>query len=243
MKTILSVLAMALVGQFSAAADELAKLKARQLAERNALEQKQAAESLGLIERQLEELEILSKRLEGRDAKAAREAIEFLLKSTDAGRRVKAELFVDKISAKKPGTIKAMVSTAEKLAISKKDAGGKWARMPEILLGASIYTGDWKRSNGVADFKVTKSGRIFLALNYDYQGNSSGNWTEDRLLAGQFMARGWAQVRGAELIAWNNRTYQLFTRVCHKGEHFRLRCNKYEPPYVIVLDEGAAVEK
>jgi hypothetical protein len=29
--------------------------------------------------------------------------------------------------------------------------------------------------------------------------------------------------------------------VCTKGEHFRLRCNKYKPPYVIVLDGGAAV--
>jgi hypothetical protein len=147
-------------------------------------------------------------------------------------------LFVDAIAPKKPGAIKAMISTAEKLALSEKDAGGKWARVPEILLGALIYTGDWKRSNGVADFKVTQSGRIFLALNYDYQGNGSGNWTEDRLLAGQFMARGWAQVRGAEMVAWNNRSFSIFTRVCEQGEHFRLRCNKYEPPYVIVLNGG-----
>mgnify|MGYP006114292969 CR=1 FL=1 len=108
--------------------------------------------------------------------------------------------------------------------------------MPEILLGASIFSGDWKRSNGAADFDVSKSGRVFLALNYDYQGNGSGNWTEDRL-----MARGWARVRGAELLGWNNRSYFNFTRVCTKGEHFRLRCNKYEPPYVIMLDGGAAV--
>jgi hypothetical protein len=55
------------------------------------------------------------------------------------------------------------------------------------------------------------------------------------------MARGWARVRGAELLGWNNRSYFNFTRVCTKGEHFRLRGNKYEPPYVIVLDGGAAV--
>ena len=155
-----------------------------------------------------------------------------LLKSTDAGRNLTAELIVDSISPKKPGALKAMVPMAEKLVLSEKDAGGKWARGPEILLGASIFSGDWKRSNGVADFDVSKSGRVFLALNYDYQGNGSGNWTEDRLMA---------RVRGAELLGWNNRSYFNFTRVCTKGEHFRLRCNKYEPPYVIMLDGGAAV--
>ncbi len=101
-------------------------------------------------------------------AKRARVEIDRLLKFTDAGRRVSAKLFVDSINPKKPGTIKALTSTPEKLSITKKDAGGRWARVPEILLGASIYTGDWKRSNGVADFKVTRAGRVFLALNYNY---------------------------------------------------------------------------
>ena len=92
----------------------------------------------------------------------------------------------------------------------------------------------------MANFTVTKSSRIFLALNYDYQGNSSVGWTAERLSAGQFMARDWARVRSAEMISCNNRTYRLFTRVGKAGERFRLRCNKYEPPYVIVLDKGRA---
>ncbi|MBL68207.1 MAG: hypothetical protein CMO74_07110 [Verrucomicrobiales bacterium] len=112
--------------------------------------------------------------------------------------------------------------------------------MPEILLGASIFSGDSKRTNGNADFEITRTGRVYLALNYDYQGNSSGGWTEERLSAGQFMARGWAQVKGMEIIGWNNRSHQIFTRECRKGETFRLRCNKYEPPYIILMDEGAA---
>ncbi len=54
------------------------------------------------------------------------------------------------------------------------------------------------------------------------------------------MARGWARVKDSELLGWNNRTYPLFTKICAKGEKFRLRRNKYEPPFVIVLDEGKA---
>ena len=238
MKSFLTVFLLA--AHFSPAADSLTPLRARHAQQRQALEQRHQQESLKLIEQQLAELEALAKQAKGREAKRVREAIEVLLQSTDTGWQLTAELFVDSVNPKKPGAIKAMISTAEKLVLSEKDAGGKWARVPEILLGASIYTGDWKRSNGVADFELTKNGRIFLALNYDYQGNGSGNWTEDRLLAGQFMARGWARVRGAEMVAWNNFSFSIFTRVCEKGEHFRLRCNKYEPPYVIMLDGGAA---
>ena len=56
------------------------------------------------------------------------------------------------------------------------------------------------------------------------------------------MAAGWAQVRGMQMVAWNNRTYSIFTRKAEKGEQFRLRCNKYEPPYVILLDGGKAAK-
>jgi len=221
-------------------ADQLDQLQARQATERAALQKAHELQALQLVEKQVTELQRLAKFAKGKEQKRLRAAIEELLQGTDAGRRMEAELYVEKIDHKKAGAIKGMTTVAEELAITTKDEEGKWARVPEILVGASIYTREVRPSNGVADFTVTKSGRIFLALNYDYQGNSSGGWTNERLSAGQFMARGWAQVRGAKLISWNNRTYPLFTRVCKEGEHFRLRCNKYEPPYAIVLDKGRA---
>jgi hypothetical protein len=57
-----------------------------------------------------------------------RAAIEELLRSPYAGRRFEAELYVEKLTTKKPGAIKALTAAAEKQAITTKDEDGKWVR-------------------------------------------------------------------------------------------------------------------
>lgn len=154
----------------------------------------------------------------------------------------KKKLFVEAIMDAKPATVDMMLLKPARLKESANKEQGRWARVPNALMGASIYATPPTGANGTADFRVTRGGQVYLALNYDYQGNSGGGWTEERWMPEDFMAAGWAQVRGAQMVAWNNRTYSIFTRKLEKGEQFRLRCNKYEPPYVILLDGGKAAK-
>lgn len=90
-------------------ADQLERLKIRQAAERVALQQ-------------------LAENAQGKEQKRLRAAIEELLRSPYAGRRFEAELYVEKLTTKKPGAIKALTAAAEKQAITTKDEDGKWVR-------------------------------------------------------------------------------------------------------------------
>ena len=103
------------------------------------------------------------------------------------------------------------------------------------MRGAKIYSAGAVKHNGVADFKVTKAGRVYVACNYDYQGNRGGSWSEERWMPEQFAENGWARVEGVELISWENRAFMLFTKELKSEEKGRLRCNKYEPPYFITF--------
>ena len=116
-----------------------------------------------------------------------------------------------------------------------------WQRIPDVFKRRRtvIYTGTGK-DNGVADFDVIKDGIIFLACNFDYQGNSSGNWVNTRWTKEQFIENGWTKVPpkqlGGVLVSAGGKEQVIFKKQVKRGENYRLRCNKYEPPYVIVLD-------
>ena len=70
----------------------------------------------------------LAENAQGKEQKRLRAAIEELLRSPYAGRRFEAELYVEKLTTKKPGAIKALTAAAEKQAITTKDEDGKWVR-------------------------------------------------------------------------------------------------------------------
>ena len=108
-------------------------------------------------------------------------------------------------------------------------------RVPEVLRGAKVFSGSPIKHNGVADFKASAAGRVYLACNYDYQGNRSGGWIEERWMPEQFVENGWSLVQGLELVSWENRSYVVFTKELKAGESGRLRCNKYDPPYFITF--------
>jgi hypothetical protein len=238
---------LCLTGTLAIAASKhpLTKLELQQAKERAELLATHHAELQQLLARQIADVtKLRHKYLKAGDAQsaaAAAKALAELRRNTDfQPKQAKKKLFVEAIVDAKPAAVKMMLLKPARLVETENSEKGPWARVPNALLGASIYATPRTGANGTADFTVTKSGQIYLALNYDYQGNGSGGWTEERWMAADFMAAGWAQVRGTQMVAWNNRTYPIFTRKVEKGETFRLRCNKYEPPFVILLDGGKA---
>ena len=115
-----------------------------------------------------------------------------------------------------------------------------WATVPPQLTkyGAVVYMPSGN-TNGVADIKVTGDGFLLLACNYDYQGNTSGKWDEEVWSEKKFKAKGWHLMSktelGAVLVKGDNRAQVVFFKQVRKGDAFRLRCNKYEPPFPILL--------
>ncbi|MBC8324077.1 MAG: hypothetical protein H8E27_00380 [Verrucomicrobia subdivision 3 bacterium] len=244
MKTILF---LCLTGTIAIAAPKhpLTKLELQQAKERAELLATHHAQLQQLLAQQIDAVaKMRHKYLKAGDAQsaaAAAKALAELRRNSDfQPKRVKKKLFVEAIVDAKPAAVEMMLLKPARLVEAENAEKGPWARVPNALLGASIYATPRTGANGIADFTVTKGGQIYLALNYDYQGNGSGGWTEERWMAEDFMAAGWAQVRGLQMVAWSNRTYSVFTRKVEKGERFRLRCNKYEAPFVILLDGGKA---
>ncbi|MCX6849929.1 MAG: hypothetical protein NTY98_13490 [Verrucomicrobia bacterium] len=115
-----------------------------------------------------------------------------------------------------------------------------WARIPAFFSnnGATIFT-PTASTNGVADIEVKADGYLFLACNWDYQGNQSGNWEKKSWTEKNFKSKGWDQLSkkdlGGDLVKNDNRAQTIFFKRVKKGENLRLRCNKYDPPYPILL--------
>ena len=141
--------------------------------------------------------------------------------------------------AKTPATISVVNMKPAPLAVSAHKEG--WARIPAVLTtnGATIFMPS-ASTNGVADIEVQADGYLFIACNWDYQGNQSGEWEKERWTESRFKSKGWDRLTkgelGGELVSNNsNRVQTLFFKKVKKGERLRLRCNKYDPPFPILL--------
>jgi hypothetical protein len=141
--------------------------------------------------------------------------------------------------AKAPPKIAVLQMNAKPLAVSSDKSG--WARIPDMLAqrGAVIYMPD-NEHFGVADIQVISDGYLFIACNWDYQGNQSGDWDKDAWDERKLKTKGWDKLTkrelGGELIKNNNRVQTVFVKRVKKGDTFRLRCNKYDPPCPILLN-------
>ena len=119
-----------------------------------------------------------------------------------------------------------------------------WMRVPDQLTKyrTTILTATGPM-NGVADYRVTKAGYLLVACNFDYQGNSSGEWEASRWTREQFHEHGWREATnkdlGGVLVKGDNREQVVFVKRVAAGESGRLRCNKYDPPYFIVCSSEA----
>jgi hypothetical protein len=118
-----------------------------------------------------------------------------------------------------------------------------WLSVPErFLLHPTQIFKSTGPTNGVTDYKVTATGYLIMACNYDYQGNSSGNWQKEVWTAEKLRSAGWIEASeqelGGRLIDRGNRAQRIFVKHVAAGEDGRLRCNKYGPPFFILF--GAA---
>jgi len=131
--------------------------------------------------------------------------------------------------------------------VESTDKNG-WVKVPAKLAhaGVNIYmpakgTGSagGSTANGIADITITGDGYLLLACNYDNQGNASGDWKKEAWSEQDFQAKGWQELSKSELggllIDGANHAQIIFAKLVHQGENYRLRCNKYYPPYPIIL--------
>jgi hypothetical protein len=134
----------------------------------------------------------------------------------------------------KTGQVIAKYQPAEVNVKSMKpgEFGTKWTSISDELKGGTIYIGS---NGGVAEIEVLDSGHILLALNYDYQGNPSGGWKEEAWSKAKFLSEGWRHHENLELASSEKRKFIIVSKYCQKGTRMKLRCKKYEPPYVIFL--------
>jgi hypothetical protein len=148
------------------------------------------------------------------------------------------------VSKENPGWVEVEKLTPVKLVAGPPVQPELWGSIPPELDGATIFqqSPGQPSSAGVAAYKTIEPGRVYLALNYEYQGNSGGGWQNERWQEQDFIKNGWARVAGLQLISSANkgRKFIVMTKVLEKGETGRLRCNKYEPPYFITFHPGSA---
>jgi serine/threonine protein kinase len=139
-----------------------------------------------------------------------------------------------------PARIEA--ATLEPVPLVASEDKKAWQRIPTALSQhhAIIYSGRTGRDGGVADFKVARTGVLLLACNFSYQGNAGGDWKEKRWTKEQFQEHGWQLIDRADLggvlVKGDGREQDVFMKPVQEGEEFRLRCNKYDPPFVIVFE-------
>ena len=128
--------------------------------------------------------------------------------------------------------------------LRESDEKEGWSRVPPAFnvipqTQAIAYSVRKGMDNGVADFKVTRDGYVLVACNYGYQGNRSGDWDEKRWTKEKFLQNGWLIVPetmlGGVLVKGGGHDQVVFVKHMEKGEHYRLRCNKYAPPFVIIF--------
>jgi hypothetical protein len=138
---------------------------------------------------------------------------------------------------KEPASIEVL--NMEPVPLSVGEGKAEWARVPDQFAKyrTTIFAAN-RPVNGVADYKVTTGGYLLVACNFDYQGNSGGDWEASRWTRAQFYKHGWREATandlGGVLVKGDNRAQVIFVKRVEAGEKGRLRCNKYDPPYFIV---------
>jgi hypothetical protein len=145
----------------------------------------------------------------------------------------------------KPAVLDVVEQKPVALTVGHTWGGFIWTSVPQKLLdlGATIYLGPgfW---TGISEFTVREDGWLIIGVNYNYQGNNGNNWEAEAWNLNKFQEEGWELIedehaggtltknttKGNEL-----RPQHLLARFVKKDEKYRLRCNKYDQPFLIVL--------
>jgi hypothetical protein len=131
--------------------------------------------------------------------------------------------------------------------VQSNDKDG-WAKVPAAIAKYNpvIYMPNAGKM-GVADITVTGDGYLLISCNYENQGNRGGNWTAEVWDEKKFKTKGWHVLSGhemeGELVKGDNRVQVVYSKQVHKGETLRVRCNKYDPPFPILLGGKAETAK
>lgn len=118
-----------------------------------------------------------------------------------------------------------------------------WVRIPLLLWRYNCQimkpTRKLEVATGRIDYTVKNDGYALLACNFSYQGNSGGNWKPERWDKKDFEENGWRELDheelGGRLVNGDQREQVVFWKKVRAGETGTIRCNKYEPPYFIIL--------
>lgn len=117
-------------------------------------------------------------------------------------------------------------------------------KLPPEFLGGTEF--EWisppksaQIENGELNFTVEKSGWVYLAAYWYYEGNNSGGWLDTRLTKDQLIERGWQHLG---LCPWDGappeKPVELFRKFCNAGETYSIRTNKYGPPALFTPPGG-----
>jgi len=110
-----------------------------------------------------------------------------------------------------------------------------WVDIPDGLKGAAIYWPIGRDSGAFADIGVLKSGWVYLAMSWRPEGGG-GEWQQEVWTKHHFLRDGWREHEDLELLhSVGERKYTILSKHCRAGDMMRFRCNKYGPPYVILL--------
>ncbi|MFM8250810.1 MAG: hypothetical protein ACKOBW_04330 [Planctomycetota bacterium] len=86
------------------------------------------------------------------------------------------------------------------------------------------------------EFVVNKTGVVVLGESWKIQGNDGG-WKETAMTREKLIEQGWAPcgtIQWPPVPAEETQEVHLLQKVCKKGEVYKIRTNKYWPPYVFV---------
>lgn len=104
--------------------------------------------------------------------------------------------------------------------------------LPAVLENALLYDSG---VSGMTVLRVHKKTPIYVAASWEYDGNSSGQWTQERWMKEDFEKHGWKEIGTVKVPhRGHDQQHTLFVRECNQGDHFRLRSRKYGAPFVFV---------
>lgn len=100
-----------------------------------------------------------------------------------------------------------------------------------------VFTQFDSHHQGVTDFEIRTSGRVFVAVTSRWGGGGgSGDWSDEVTTESEFLAQGWKKVIRAEESegdARHDHNWVIYERMCQAGESYRLRTEKYCAPILL----------
>ncbi len=104
--------------------------------------------------------------------------------------------------------------------------------IPEAIQDTDVFISPL---HGVAVVRVHQPTTVYVAVSWVNDGNTSGQWTEERWNDQDFKERGFKEI-GTVAIPHRGslERHSLFFRECKKDENFRIRTRKYGAPFVFV---------